>query len=338
MLRAVIALCVLLGFGTGANAEKRVALVIGNSTYVKAAPLPNPKNDALAIADLLRKVSFAVVDLKTDLSADGMRRALRDFSEQARDADMAIVFYAGHGMEMNGANYLIPVDATLARDIDVQDEAISLDRVLSTIEPVHGLQLVILDACRDNPFVRSMRRTFVSRSLLSGHGDIDERALPPNTLIAYAQKAGLTAEDGDGADSPYTTALLKHLATPGLDIELALRRVRDEVLKATRNRQEPFKYGSLGGAELMLVPAATVSPPAPPQSTAPATLQKLSEVAEAWAAAKDMNSIPALEDFIIRYKDTYFAYLAGLRLEELKKQQQVAAAPPPAAKGPVLPG
>jgi hypothetical protein len=190
-----------------------------------------------------------------------MRRTLRDFSEQVRDADMALVFYAGHGMELNGVNYMIPVDATLARDVDVEDEAVPLDRVIRTIEPAHRLQLVILDACRDNPFVRSMRRTFVSRSLRSGHGDIDERALPPNTLIAYAQKAGLTAEDGDGADSPYTTALLKHLTTPGLDIELALRRVREDVLKATKNRQEPFKYGSLGGAEVPLVPGALKQAP-----------------------------------------------------------------------------
>jgi uncharacterized caspase-like protein len=193
-----------------------------------------------------------------------MRHELRDFSDEVRDADIAVVFYAGHGMEMNGVNYLIPVDATIARDVDVEDEAISLDRVVRMLEPARHLQLVILDSCRDNPFVRSMRRTLAaSRSVISGHADVDERSLSPNTLIAYAQKAGATAEDGVGTDSPYTTALLKHLATPGLDIELALRRVRDEVLKATKNRQEPFKYGSLGGSEVPLVPTA-----APSQSTA----------------------------------------------------------------------
>ena len=242
---------------------------------------------------------------------------------------MAVVFYAGHGMEMNGVNYLIPVDATLARDVDVEDETVSVERVIRTIEPVRRLQLVILDACRDNPFVRSMRRTFVSRSLRSGHGDIDERALPPNTLIAYAQKAGLTAEDGDGADSPYTTALLKHLATPGLDIELALRRVRDEVLNATRNRQEPFKYGSLGGAELPLVPSAAARPTAPPPSTAPVTPQRWSEAAEAWDRTKDSTSIPALEAFMARFTGTYYADLARLRIEDLRKQSEAQTIAPP---------
>jgi hypothetical protein len=227
------------------------------------------------MADMLRKAGFDVVDAKTDLGVEAMRRELRDFSDEVRDADIAIVFYAGHGMEMNGVNYLIPIDATIARDVDVEDEAISLDRVVRTLEPARHLQLVILDSCRDNPFVRSMKRTLsASRSVLSGHGDVDERALSPNTLIAYAQKAGATAEDGVGADSPYTTALLKHLATPGLDIELALRRVRDEVLKATKNRQEPFKYGSLGGSEVPLVPstAVAVAKPAPAPTPPPTAI------------------------------------------------------------------
>jgi uncharacterized caspase-like protein len=182
-----------------------------------------------------------------------MRRALRDFSDAAHDADVAVVFYAGHGMEVSGINYLIPTDAVLERDIDVQDEAVTLDRVSQILEPAKRLRLVILDACRDNPFVRSMRRTVATRAVRSGYAEIDEKSLPPNTLVAYAQRAGATAEDGTGTNSPFTTALIKHLPTPGLDIELALRRVRDDVLKMTRNRQEPFRYGSLGGAEIALV-------------------------------------------------------------------------------------
>jgi hypothetical protein len=260
-----------------AAADKRVALVIGNGAYTKVPQLPNPSHDAAAMADMLRKANFDVVDSKTDLGVEAMRRELRDFSDEVRDADIAVVFYAGHGMEMNGVNYLIPIDATIARDVDVEDEAVPLDRVVRMIEPARHLQLVILDSCRDNPFVRSMKRTLsASRSVLSGHGDIDERSLSPNTLIAYAQKSGATASDGVGTNSPYTTALLKHLATPGLDIELALRRVRDEVLKATKNRQEPFKYGSLGGSEVPLVPSTAVAlakptpVPSPPPTATPA--------------------------------------------------------------------
>jgi hypothetical protein len=271
--RSAYVACITLLLTLGADpavAEKRVALVIGNGAYTKVPQLPNPSHDAAAMADMLRKAGFDVVDSKTDLGVEAMRRELRDFSDEVRDADIALVFYAGHGMEMNGVNYLIPIDATIARDVDVEDEAISLDRVVRTLEPARHLQLVILDSCRDNPFVRSMKRTLsASRSVLSGHGDVDERSLSPNTLIAYAQKAGATADDGAGTNSPYTTALLKHLATPGLDIELALRRVRDEVLKATKNRQEPFKYGSLGGSEVPLVASATVAAPKPAPTPVP---------------------------------------------------------------------
>jgi formylglycine-generating enzyme required for sulfatase activity len=327
-----LALLVTLVAPPSAQAEKRIALVIGNGAYVKVPRLPNPTSDSAAMSGLLRKAGFDVVE-KTDMSADAMRRVLRDLSELVRYADIAVVFYAGYGMEMNGINYLIPVDATLARDVDVEDEAISLDRVIRSIEPARRLQLVILDSCRDNPFLRSMRRTVISRSVRSGHGDIDEKSLPPNTLIAYAQKAGATAEDGTGTNSPYTTALLKHLPTPGLDVELALRRVRDEVLQATRNRQEPFKYGSLGGAELPLVTA--VAGPLPPASPQP-----VSTAEREWQQyGKDTKDIRLLEAFKEKHRgDPVYARLAEARIEELKKQTASAARPSEPAKPGLLPG
>jgi uncharacterized caspase-like protein/tetratricopeptide (TPR) repeat protein len=314
---------IVLSVSFPALAEKRVALVIGNGAYVKAPELPNPRNDAVAMADLLRRAGFDVVDAKLNLGVDATRRALRDFSDQVRDADIAIVFYAGHGMEMNGVNYLIPVDATIARDVDVEDEAISLDRVIRTLESARRLQLVILDSCRDNPFVRSMKRTIVSRSLLSGHGDIDERTLPPNTLIAYAQRAGATADDGTGNNSPYTTALLKHLATPGLDIELALRRVRDEVLNATHNRQEPFKYGSLGGAELPLVPTTTSAPALPASVAAPDMAERT------WDRVRETRSVEALEMFSRQFSGTIYAVLARERIADLQRSSQPDTQSPP---------
>jgi hypothetical protein len=160
------------------------------------------------------------------------------------------VYYAGHGLEVNGANYLVPVDAALERDIDVEDETIPLDRVLRTIEEAKRLRLVILDACRDNPLTRSMKRSSATRSIGRGLAKIDD--LTSDTLIAYAARAGSFAQDGAGENSPYTTALVKYLALQGLDLRLALGRVRDDVLKATGNRQEPFVYGSLGGAEISL--------------------------------------------------------------------------------------
>src|SRR5215831_2481487 len=283
VLRGVIAfLGVTLLLSSTAVAEKRVALVIGNGAYTKVPKLDNPKNDAAAMEAMFRAAGFDTVVRANDLGVAEMRRALRDFSDTAYDADIAVVFYAGHGIEVGGINYLIPTDAVLERDIDVHDEAVPLDRVSQILEPVRRLRFVILDACRDNPFVRSMRRTLATRSVRSGYGEIDENSLPPNTLVAYAQRAGATAEDGAGSNSPYTTALLKHLPTPGLDVELALRRVRDNVLKATRNRQEPFKYGSLGGTEVALVAAKPLQPVPEPKASA-----RVSEAAEAWSAVKD---------------------------------------------------
>src|ERR1700686_3270189 len=253
----------LLVVSQPALAEKRVALVLGNSAYQNVAPLPNPVNDSAVIAATLKDAGFDVVDSRRDLPAIEMRRALRDFADRARDADIAVVYYAGHGMEVDGTNYLIPVDAKLERDTDVYDEALSLDRVLVAGEPAKQLGLVILDACRDNPFARVMKRTVASRAIGAGLAKIEPTS--PNMLIAYSAKAGSTALDGDAKNSPFTMALAKHLTTPGLDVRRAFGFVRDDVLKTTSYRQEPFVYGSLGGDDVPLVPArATASPPNPP--------------------------------------------------------------------------
>src|ERR1700681_451297 len=236
-----------------ALAEKRVALVLGNSAYQNVPRLPNPVNDGAVIAATLKDAGFDVVDSRHDLSAAETRRALRDFADRARDADIAVIYYAGHGIEVDGTNYVIPVDAKLERDTDVYDEAFSLDRVLLAIEPATRLRLVILDACRDNPFAKSMKRTLASRAISQGLAKVEPTS--PNMLIAYSAKAGSTAADGDGKNSPFTVALSKHLTTPGLDVRRAFGFVRDDVLKTTGNRQEPFVYGSLGGEDVPLVAA-----------------------------------------------------------------------------------
>jgi WD40 repeat protein len=322
----LVLLVTVLGTASSALAQKRVALVIGNGTYTKVARLDNPKHDAAAMEAMFKAAAFASVVRLNDLGLTAMRRALRDFSDTAQDADIAVVFYAGHGIEVAGVNYLIPIDAVLERDIDVQDEAVSLDRINQVLEPVRRLRLVILDACRDNPFARSMRRTIATRSVRSGYGEIDERSLPPNTLVAYAQRAGFTAEDGVGSsNSPYTTALIKHLPTPGLDVELALRRVRDEVLRATKNKQEPFKYGSLGGAEIALIAKPTEAEL--PKKIEPTAPSPLGQAAAEWNTLRTKTDIAELEAFAKRHQRTYFADLARARIDELKKQQIAAAKP-----------
>ena len=176
-MRAVGAIVLAVGsfclFSQPALAEKRVALVIGNSAYQNVARLSNPANDATAMTETLKGAGFDVVETLRDLKTSEMRRALRDFSDKTRDADVAVVYYAGHGIEVDGTNYLVPVDAVLERDIDIYDEAFALDRILVAIEPARQLRLVILDACRDNPFAKTMKRTIGSRAVGRGLAKVE---------------------------------------------------------------------------------------------------------------------------------------------------------------------
>ena len=301
-----------------AFAEKRVALVIGNAAYQNAAKLPNPVNDGATIAAMLTNAGFDVVDSRHDLPAVETRRALRDFADRARDADIAVVYYAGHGIEVDGTNYLIPVDAKLERDTDVYDEALSLERVLVAIEPAKRLRLVILDACRDNPFSKNMKRTVASRAIGQGLAKVEPAS--PNMLIAYSAKAGSTAADGDGRNSPFTTALSRHLTTPGLDVRRAFGFVRDDVLKNTGNRQEPFVYGSLGGDDVPLVPARPVISPAAPASSPQA------EVRRDYELALQVGNKSALNAFLAQYPDGFYASLAKLQLEKIAAEEARVAA------------
>jgi hypothetical protein len=307
----------VISAASSAHAEKRVALVIGNSAYAKVSALPNPANDAKALGELLTNAGLDVVVTKTDLDLTSMRRTLREFADLARDADVVIVFYAGHGIEVNGINYLVPVDAVLERDIDVEDETISLDRITRIIEPARHLRMVILDACRDNPFASGMKRTIANRSIGRGLAQVDVSGVA-DTLVAFAAKAGSTAADGDGAHSPFTAALLRHLATPGLDVRLALGRVRDDVVATTGGRQEPFVYSSLGGAEVALASET--------KSAAIAVAPASESAAQVWTETKNTQNPALLEMFIDRFGDGFYAALARDRLEELKKGQTAPSA------------
>ncbi|MBR0899226.1 caspase family protein [Bradyrhizobium tropiciagri] len=307
-----------------AFAEKRVALVLGNSAYRNTAPLANPVNDASVMASTLKNAGFDVVDFRKDLPAVETRRALREFADLARDADIALVYYAGHGIEVDGANYLIPVDAKLERDTDVYDEALSLDRILVAIEPARKLRLVILDACRDNPFAKTMKRTLATRAIGQGLAKVEPTS--PNVLIAYSAKAGSTAADGDGKNSPFTIALSKFLPTPGLDVRRAFGYVRDEVLKTTNNRQEPFVYGSLGGEDVPLVPAP--QKPAPTAAAAPAAPapSPQSEARRDYELALQIGNRNAMNAFLAQYPSGYYANLARLQLDKFTAEDARIAA------------
>jgi tetratricopeptide (TPR) repeat protein len=236
----------------GAPAGRRIALVIGMSAYDNVAPLRNPAGDARAIADAFRRLSFAVVIEREDLTRARLEEALKDFGDKAAEADWAVIYYAGHGVEMNGENYLVPVDAKLAKADHVEDETVTLTRVLSKAGAAHKLRMVILDACRNNPF-RMASADGRSRAIGRGLASVEPAG---GVLVAYAARGGTIADDGSGEHSPFTQALLANMETPGLDIRIMFSKVRDQVLARTNNAQEPFTYGSLPGEELYFKPAA----------------------------------------------------------------------------------
>jgi uncharacterized caspase-like protein len=302
-----------------ALAERRVALVIGNAKYEHAGELTNTVNDAKAIAALLKKAGFDVVDERRDVGVVEFKRAVREFLNSATGADIAVVYYSGHGVEVGGANYLIPVDAKLASDYDMDDESVSLDRILLATQPAKKLSLIILDACRDNPFLRTASHAAATRSI----GNRLASVQPPgaDTLVAYAAKAGSVSYDGSGANSPFTTALVKYIAEPGLDIRIALGKVRDDVLDSTGNRQEPFVYGSLGGANIWLVP-----PPEQKMARLPDAGDLNAAIAHEYETTERVGARQAWEAFLAVHSTGFYADLARAQLAKL-----VAAEAPNAA-------
>jgi hypothetical protein len=293
-------------------ADKRVALVIGNYSYQNFEELLNPKNDAPAIAKMFKDMGFDQVDLVTDVGNLEFKRAIRHFADTSADADVAVVYYAGHAVEVGGVNYILPVDAKLASDRDVEDEAIDLDRIVDS-DGAKKLRLIIVDACRDNPFLAAKQQHQAVRSTApvlsarkSGLGLV--HVAGSQTLVAYAAEAGTSAEDGvgDDAHSPFAAALLRHLPEPVEDIRFAFGRIRDDVLKATDKRQRPFVYGSLGGDHISLVPGQLA----------------LNDVKGDYDRAGKVGTRRAFEIFLAQYPTGYYADLAREALGNL---------PPPAS-------
>ena len=234
--------------GAAGAPGRRVALVIANSNYAAVGRLANPANDARIIAAALRHIGFSEVIERYDLDLSGMSQAIKEFGDTTADADWGVVYYAGHGIEVGGVSYLVPTDAKLLRDSHVIDEALPLDRVLAKVESAKKLRLVILDACRNNPFAARMVRSAGStRSVGRGLAPLEPEG---GVLVAYSAKHGTLAQDGDGANSPFATALAVYLEERGLEIQFLFRKVRDRVLSETGGVQEPFLYGSLGAEPL----------------------------------------------------------------------------------------
>lgn len=297
-LRVLTLMCLLAQSALAAS-ETRVALIIANSAYTGGAPaLPNPASDGRLMAGALKSVGFSTVTLVTDANRLAMERALRSFAAVAERADVALVYYAGHGIESNGENYLIPVDAALSNDRDLEIEAVKLSTMTTMVEGARRMRIIILDACRTPP--AGMRRTSASRSIGRGLAAIEPAG---DSLVVYSAKAGTVAADGSGTNSPFATALARRMVEPGREINLLFRKVRDDVLAATGKVQEPFTYGSLSSEQFYFV--------APQAAGAVQDIES-----ETWMICRDSRSPGPCDAYLKRFPTGRYAELARTRLSD----------------------
>jgi uncharacterized caspase-like protein len=335
-----------LGAEAAAPDAKRVALVIGNSKYAHAVALPNPANDAHLIASTLRNAGFQVIE-GIDQDNAGMHSLIRRFTEQSYDADLAVIFYAGHGMQVDGRNFLIPVDAELTSPAYLKTRTVQIDDFMAALPPEPAIGVVILDACRDNPLARTLAASMPkSRSASFGAGlaPIDAKSDGIGTggiLIAYATDPGAIAFDGNGVNSPYSTALARHLTEPGVEIQSALTRVRGQVTETTQGRQRPWHNASLG-REVFLGQSVAEATPAtkpvagesgsaatPPPATVTSEPPSWEVEQRLWDEASKRNTIPFYEAYLEQFPNGRFATVARLNIDQLDEpkaeDRQVAA-------------
>lgn len=350
-----------IGVAHEAAAERRAALVIGNAQYINTVTLPNVENDAPAMAAALRRLGFEVIE-GVNVNSVQMNAKLKEFSRILVGADVGLFFYAGHGMQVAGENYLIPVDATLKQESDLDFEAVKVDSVLKQMLRETRVKIVLLDACRDNPLAAVLTRSMSPRSrsvggASSGLAPIDTSNMG-GTVIGFATAQGSVALDGVGSHSPFTQALLEHMETPGLDIDLMMKRVRGAVFKITSERQQPWTNSSLNG-DFSLAPTdkkqkVTASLDAPAMSSAPTdpaagdrsipstrdssspdenaadvSASGASEETQRWAKADEGGKPADYEGYLAAYPQGRFATTAKKKIEQLKTTRSASTEPSP---------
>jgi len=321
---ALSLICLVLTAGA-ASAEKRVAFVVGNGTYKNVAPLPNPSIDAKAMASALRNVGFEVVE-GANLTRDKMTEKLLDFGKKAQGADVAVFFYAGHGIAIGGVNYLLPIDADIKSEMDVKlGAAINIDLTLDQTMSDAKVKLVLLDACRDNPFAAKIKSNAPSTRSVSVQTGLAEMKSGEGTLIAFATGPGQTALDGkEGSNSPFTRALLANLTQPGVELQQAMTKVRAQVQEETNKGQLPWGNTNLTGAVYLNgapAPAAPGSAPVAAVAAAPGSDVEL----EFWRSIKDSSKPEELNAYVSQYPNGQFKSLALARIASLESNQNAAA-------------
>lgn len=327
MLLAAIAMIGALAGAAHASTGKRVALVIGNSNYMHAPPLANPANDANDMAVTLRGLGFNVVEGK-DLTRDAMTKKVREFTNLLRGADIGMLFYAGHGLQVDGENYLAPIDAKLLQDTDLDFEAVKLSFIQDQMERQTDTVLLFLDACRDNPLVKKIKGK--SRSISRGLAEVKSAS---GTLIAFATAPNDVALDGSGRNSPFTTALLENISRPNVEIQTMMTDVRQQVYTTTDEKQTPWINSSLLGRFYFLAS----DEPAEPETIKVVSVEtegasvsrsaSKSEAAMAWDTVKDSESAEELRLFVLTYPNSFQAKVARLRISKLEERKTGTAVP-----------
>src|SRR5471032_1480760 len=329
-LTAILSLICMFSTADAAKADRRVAFVVGNGTYKNVTPLPNPPIDAKAMAGVLRNAGFDVVE-GINLTRDKMTERLLEFGKKTKGADVAIFFYAGHGIAVDGANYLLPIDADIKSEMDVKlGNAINVDLTLDQTMNDSKVKLVFLDACRDNPFAAKIKASASTRSVSVQTG-LAEMKSGEGTLIAFATGPGQTALDGkESTHSPFTRALIAHITTPGVEIQQAMTEVRAQVNEETNKGQLPWGHTNLIGAVYLnpaakpaataAAPAAGSAPAAVASSGSPGTDVEL----EFWRSIKDSNKPEELNAYLTNYPNGTFKSLALARIASLENGPSTA--------------
>jgi len=298
------------GFVTPAFADNRVALVIGNGAYARVPHLPNPVHDAEDVAAALKRSGFEII-VATDLDKAGMDEAMIKFARAARAADVAMFYYTGHALQFGGINYLVPVDAQLNDEADLR-RMVRVDDVIADMQPAKNLRILVLDSCRDNPLAEQLKRsigTARSAGIRRGLAKIDS---PEGMIIAYATQRGRTADDGDGRNSPYTTAFLKNVETKE-EIGTIFRRISADVYQTTHQAQLPELSLSLIGEFYLNGKLQITATPAPP----PAPVDPCADASDHWKSAEAINTKAAYDDHLARFPTCSFASLARTRIAAL---------------------
>lgn len=312
----VCCLCLFLLTTLDAHADKRVALVIGNGAYKNVPALPNPTHDATDVAAALKRSGFDVI-LATNLDQEGMQDAAIRFAREAREADVALFYYSGHALQFAGVNYLVPVDAVVRDEMDLR-RLTRADEILADLQQAKNLRILVLDSCRDNPFADNLRRSAgKGRGVSVGRG-LAKMESPEGTIISYATQAGRTANDGDGRNSPYTTAFLQHIADRD-SINNVFQSISASVWAETKGSQIPELSLSFFGEYYL-----NGKPEKPASSSAALPADPCADAAEHWHSTEAVGTVEAYKDHLLRFPNCAFAGLAKSRIEELSKAAEVA--------------